>query len=128
KEGADIVVARLDELTDDLNSQSSGAKSKSSENLPSALDSWQEIVSACEGRPLLVCLDYDGTLTPIVEDPDDALLDAKIKDLLAELSSRTAVAIISGRDRNKVEKLVSIPGIFYAGSHGLDIGTPDGIS
>ena len=68
-----------------------------------------------------VCLDYDGTLTPIVNDPAAAHLGAEMRSTLARLAQRLQVAIISGRDRADVEARVSLPGLIYAGSHGFDI-------
>ncbi len=70
-------------------------------------------------------LDYDGTLTPIVSRPDLALLSREMKDVLISLSQRYSVAVVSGRMRQDVEKLVDIKGLIYAGSHGFDIAGPD---
>ncbi len=75
-------------------------------------------------RNLVFFLDYDGTLTPIVERPDLAVLPCKMRDILRELSLRCTVAIVSGRFREDVQKLVGIDGLFYAGSHGFDIKGP----
>ncbi|HDL10253.1 MAG TPA: trehalose-phosphatase [Candidatus Omnitrophica bacterium] len=69
-------------------------------------------------------LDYDGTLTPIVERPELAVLSSEMYDLLTALSKKFLVAIVSGRSREDVEKLVELDGIFYAGSHGFDIKGP----
>lgn len=77
-------------------------------------------------RPLAVFLDYDGTLTPIVDDPDAALLTATMRATIEALTSVTLVAIVSGRDLDDVRAKVGIDGIAYAGSHGLDILHPDG--
>jgi len=76
--------------------------------------------------PLAVFLDYDGTLTPIVDDPDEALLTATMRTTIEDLTSVTLVAIVSGRDLDDVRAKVAIDGIAYAGSHGLDILHPDG--
>jgi len=101
---------------------------KASKQLPSALEDWHRIEAECSNRRLLVCLDYDGTLTPIVDDPEEAALSPRMQKLVFELSSLTNVAVVSGRDKSKVERFVGISDIFYAGSHGLDISTPDGIN
>ncbi|KAK4530178.1 hypothetical protein CCYA_CCYA03G1035 [Cyanidiococcus yangmingshanensis] len=69
-------------------------------------------------------LDYDGTLTQIVEDPDGAVLEEHVRDLLCMLSRKYPVAIITGRSREKIMRLVGISGIYYAGSHGFDIEIP----
>ena len=52
------------------------------------------------GRFLLI-LDYDGTLTPIVQDPRDAILSKEEHSILESLASDPLVSvwIVSGRDR-----------------------------
>jgi len=77
-----------------------------------------------EKRPVFF-LDYDGTLTPIVSRPDLAVISTQMRDTLKALMQKYTVAVVSGRMREDVEKLVGIEGIFYAGSHGFDIKGPD---
>ncbi len=45
-------------------------------------------------------LDYDGTLTPIVDHPSEALLSPQIKENILQLSQIGTVVVISGRDRH----------------------------
>lgn len=78
------------------------------------------------GRRPVVFLDYDGTLTPIVAHPGDALLPDATRRALQRLADRHPVAIVSGRDRIDVEGMVASPGLYYAGSHGFDISGPEG--
>jgi trehalose 6-phosphate phosphatase len=66
-------------------------------------------------------LDYDGTLTPIVKDPHNALLPIKTRKILERLALATQVVIVSGRDAKDVSNLVDLPGITYVGCHGFDI-------
>jgi trehalose 6-phosphate phosphatase len=94
-------------------------------DLPSALPVQVRFGRRLEG-PLAVFLDYDGTLTPIVDDPDEALLTATMRATIESLASVTLVAIVSGRDLADVRAKVGIDRIAYAGSHGLDILHPDG--
>lgn len=77
-----------------------------------------------EGRRLAVFLDYDGTLTPIVDRPELAVLSDDARQAVRELAARLPVAVISGRDRADVERLVGVEGLIYAGSHGFDIHAP----
>jgi len=72
-------------------------------------------------------LDYDGTLTPIVSTPDQAHLGDSMKGALEALAGRYTVAVVSGRDLHDVKRLVGLEGIFYVGSHGLDIEGPGGL-
>lgn len=73
-------------------------------------------------------LDYDGTLTPIVESPELAIISSDMKKTVETLAKIHTVAIVSGRMREDVQNLVGIKGIFYAGSHGFDIEGPAGFS
>ncbi|MFZ2331098.1 MAG: trehalose-phosphatase [Atribacterota bacterium] len=73
-------------------------------------------------------LDYDGTLTPIVESPELAILSPDMKKIVEDLARIHTVAIVSGRMREDVQNLVGIEGIFYAGSHGFDIEGPGGFN
>lgn len=72
-------------------------------------------------RKLAFFLDYDGTLTPIVERPELAVISEDMKDLLQALSRKYPVAVVSGRVREDVSNLVGLKDIVYAGSHGFDI-------
>ncbi|MDH5210670.1 MAG: trehalose-phosphatase [Betaproteobacteria bacterium] len=84
------------------------------------------ILEAARGRPLAVFLDYDGTLTPIVERPEDAVLDEATRGVLRRLAGRHAVAVVSGRDLQDVRARVGIEGLTYAGCHGFEIAGPRG--
>jgi trehalose-phosphatase len=81
-------------------------------------------VRAHGGRTPAVFLDYDGTLTPIVDRPDQAELSPDMRQALTRLARACPVTIVSGRGRDDVEALVGIPGINYAGSHGFDVSAP----
>lgn len=41
---------------------------------PSALNVFDEITNASKGKQIVMFLDYDGTLSPIVDDPDQAYM------------------------------------------------------
>lgn len=97
------------------------------ESLPSALEYFDAIQEKLSGREPVLFLDYDGTLTPIVSDPKEAVLSFEMQNTLRELASRCTTAIISGRDRKDVQSLVGLDELIYAGSHGFDITGPDGL-
>lgn len=94
--------------------------------LPSALDDLDVVAERIAGRATMVFLDYDGTLTPIVRRPEDAVLSEDMRGVLRGLVARVPVAIVSGRDRLTVEELVGIPELIYVGSHGFDVAGPPG--
>lgn len=77
---------------------------------------------------ILLCLDFDGTLAPIVSDPADAIIDPACAHPLSRLRdlSKVHVAIVSGRDVHDVRKRVNLARITYAGNHGLEIMTDRG--
>lgn len=67
-------------------------------------------------------LDYDGTLTPIVDRPQDAVISDSMRDAVRRLAERTTVCVVSGRDRPIIDQWMGIDGLVVAGSHGFDIG------
>jgi len=91
----------------------------------SALDHVPEIAGS--GGQLAIFLDYDGTLTPIVGRPEEAMLSDSTREALKILADHTPVAILSGRDLEDIQRRVNIDGITYAGSHGFDIAGPRGL-
>ena len=45
---------------------------------PSALSMFEQIVAASIGKQIVMFLDYDGTLSPIVEDPEKAFMPTEV--------------------------------------------------
>jgi len=78
------------------------------------------------GGSLLLLSDYDGTLTPIVDRPDQAWLADATRDDLQTLarSPRIHVAFVSGRDLADLRARVGVTDAIYAGCHGLEIEGP----
>ncbi|KAF7085788.1 hypothetical protein CFC21_089178 [Triticum aestivum] len=67
---------------------------------PSALGKFEQIASASKGKKIVMFLDYDGTLSPIVANPDAAYMS------------------------DAVHNFVGLSELYYAGSHGMDIKGP----
>jgi len=95
-------------------------------DLPYLLDDLDGFINSFQGRKPVLFLDYDGTLTPIVENPEDAVISPEMKKAVDRLSGLIPVYIVSGRDLQDVKKLVGLNDLIYAGSHGFDIEGPDG--
>jgi len=76
---------------------------------------------------VMLGLDYDGTLTPHVDDPNRAILGPDVRANLRALAARpkVTIAVVSGRALEDVRQLVGIEGLIYAGNHGLQIVGPD---
>ncbi|MFO7997586.1 MAG: trehalose-phosphatase [Bacteroidales bacterium] len=87
----------------------------------------KEIFKTLSDEKPVIFLDYDGTLTPIVSRPEDALIADEMKQTLRELATLFTVAVVTGRDKDDVEQLVGLDGLIYAGSHGYIITGPDGL-
>ena len=92
--------------------------------LPSALGHFDEIKNRVGHRQIALFLDYDGTLTPIVPDPESALLSDSLRHLLHRIAAQRMLIIVSGRDRANVAGKVDLPELIYVGSHGFDIKGP----
>ncbi len=85
---------------------------------------WQDIHTQIKQiQNLLLFLDFDGTLTPIVSNPEFAECPPKIKKVLKLLKGLSGVYIfiISGRSLKDLKRKVSLKGIFYIGNHGLEM-------
>ncbi|KAB2088706.1 Trehalose-phosphate phosphatase [Gossypium arboreum] len=91
---------------------------------PSALKSFEQISKHAKNKKIAVFLDYDGTLSPIVDDPDRAFMSDAMRSAVRNVAKYFPTAIISGRSRDKVYELVGLTELFYAGSHGMDIMGP----
>ena len=120
--GGDVVVPDLEELGV---RDEAGITWHSTPALPSALDRFEDVLARFRQQPVVVFLDYDGTLTPIVERPELAVLSQDVREVLDALSRHCPVGIISGRDRKDVTNLVNLNSLIYAGSHGFDIAGPE---
>jgi len=70
---------------------------------------------------LLVALDFDGTLAPIVDDPEAAAPLPGVPALLARLARRfAAVALVSGRPAAYLVERAGAEGVRYLGLYGVE--------
>lgn len=122
--GADVVVEKLTELEDKV---ALIGKGRNPEGLPNALEHIKEVIKRFGTKKPVLFLDYDGTLTPIVSDPNEAILSEEARKIMDELTENMIIGIISGRDREDVKAKVGLVNLIYAGSHGFDITGPDGL-
>jgi trehalose-phosphatase len=84
---------------------------------------FSKIKELLNNKFILLLLDYDGTLTPIVATPSKAIIHKDTKGLLQKLSRSPycKIGIISGRKLENIKNIVGVNGIAYAGNHGLEI-------
>jgi trehalose 6-phosphate phosphatase len=95
-------------------------------DLPHALAHGDELARRLAGKVPAVFLDYDGTLTPIVDRPEDAVISQGMRSAVRRLAQRCPVCVVSGRDRRAVQELMDLDDLTVAGSHGFDIWSPQG--
>ncbi len=75
---------------------------------------------------LLLGLNFDVAVAQAAGDPATARLAPPVRQALESLAGRknVAVVVLSGRDRAELLERVGIPGLIYAGNHGLEISGP----
>jgi trehalose 6-phosphate phosphatase len=72
-------------------------------------------------RRAAVMCDIDGTIAPIVAQPEDAVVPARARELLADLSRRySLVGCLSGRQASVARSMVGIGSLAYIGNHGFE--------
>lgn len=99
---------------------------RTTDDLPHILSHWEDFEQELTNKMPALFLDFDGTLTPIVERPDQAKLSDAMKTALTQLANLYPVAIVSGRGLADVQERVGIETLYYAGSHGLELCGPHG--
>ncbi|XP_035838152.1 trehalose-phosphate phosphatase A [Helianthus annuus] len=83
---------------------------------PSALTSIEQIVNNVKGKRIALFLDYDGTLSPIVDNPDHAFMSNAMRVAVRNVAKCFPTAIISGRSRERVLKKYFVLPILYLNS------------
>jgi trehalose 6-phosphate phosphatase len=82
------------------------------------------LARAAEAETLLIALDFDGTLAPFTDDPDDSRALPEAQSALEELLEldRTYVAVVSGRPMRFLRSVVDPAGrMLLSGSHGAEL-------
>jgi trehalose-phosphatase len=81
-----------------------------------------------QAERLWLFLDYDGTLADFAPTPEHVNPDPEIIDLLIRLFQhpRIRLAVVSGRRLAHVQVLAPIPGVWLAGTYGIELQTPTG--
>jgi trehalose 6-phosphate phosphatase len=88
---------------------------------------WATLLGPLRSHPeeAAILTDVDGTLAPIVQSADQAVVPAPARDVLEALSERYGlVGCVSGRQASEARRLVGLEGIAYAGNHGLELLMP----
>jgi len=75
------------------------------------------------GRTALVT-DIDGTISPIVARPEEAMVLPEARNALEGLRDKlTVVGVVTGRSVADARQMVGIDGLVYIGNHGLEVYT-----
>ena len=110
-----------------LNRLEATVDSKSSSNATPVLDRTLLLSQYRNAKQRLFMFDYDGTLTPIVKDPNSAIPSDRVIRTLKTLAAdpNNAVWIISGRDQAFLEEWMGhIPELGLSAEHGCFIRHP----
>lgn len=84
-------------------------------------DAKDKLLEAIHKPRLGLVTDVDGTISPIVDVPDEARVTPRNLELLAKLKTQLALtAVISGRAAEDVYQRVGLPGLVYVGNHGME--------
>ncbi|CAI7733083.1 unnamed protein product [Closterium sp. NIES-54] len=124
EEGAEGVVAVGDGVVVDVERVRQAQYDAWLEEHPSAVAQFSAVAREMGARQVALFLDYDGTLAPIVDNPDQAFMPPGMREAVRQAALHFPTAIISGRGREKVFEFVQLPELYYAGSHGMDIMLP----
>lgn len=88
-----------------------------------------ELINIAENsKRILILLDFDGTLVPIAENPDIAIPDEKLLEILNKLQSKNEIttAIVSGRNKEFLQHWFGSMAITLCAEHGIWIKEPYG--
>lgn len=69
----------------------------------------------------LLAFDYDGTLAPVTDNPEQARIPSSTMELLRELSKLGPTAAVTGRPLTTIRKLVPETFSAWAGNHGAEM-------
>src|SRR5690606_13047178 len=88
------------------------------------IDEWR--ARRARAQSMLLALDFDGTLAPIVPQPHQATLLPGARRAIQRLLDRadTRIAIVSGRALADARERVGLKGLYDASNHGLGIDRP----
>jgi trehalose 6-phosphate phosphatase len=74
-------------------------------------------LAACVTDNVLLAFDYDGTLAPIVHDPEHVALRPRTQALLRAVARRYPIAVLSGRRESDITRRIKGTGVWVAAGH-----------
>ena len=100
-----------------------GRRSQPSARPADLVDRLRALAADRAARPLLIALDFDGTLSPLQDDPSTSRLAPGGEAVLARLAARPDVtlALVSGRAMDSLAALAPVPeGTVLVAGHGAE--------
>ena len=84
------------------------------------------VAARLSGRPFVLLLDIDGTLSPLASSPEQAIVPERTRRILAQLIEKPDVFIvaISGRGVDDARRMLGIDTAWFVGNHGMEFGVP----
>ncbi len=86
-------------------------------------DSWPRVVRQLRAtNSWLLLLDFDGTLVPLIDNPDGVSLSPPVRRVLRRLAQHTglSVYVMSGRRLSDLRRHVKVAGVHLLGLHGWE--------
>ncbi|KAM0832270.1 hypothetical protein ACQ4PT_065009 [Festuca glaucescens] len=91
------------------------------EKCPYAFDCLNEIKTIIQGKKIALFLDYDGTLSRIVDNHDEAFMSDDMRDAVRRAAELFPTSVVSGRSLKKLKEFVRLDELHYSGGHGMEI-------
>lgn len=86
-----------------------------------------DLLAGIDPASLVLLLDVDGVLAPIVDDPAAAAVPGSTQRLVERAVERCAlVGIVTGRGIERAQEMVPLDGAWYAALHGQVVVSPSG--
>jgi trehalose-phosphatase len=97
--------------------------------MPEAISSdlREALAAFASQEKILIALDFDGTLAPLVDDPEASRMITSARQALDKLTSQSGVtiAIVTGRAIDSVKRVTDpLEHWFLVGSHGIEVLSP----
>ncbi|ORB28662.1 trehalose-phosphatase [Mycolicibacterium parafortuitum] len=126
--GEDLLEAGADAVVPDIVTVNVRSGFARVSDMPDALSAYDEFASLAATRRPVVLLDFDGTLSTIVDDPTAAELLPQAADIVRSLVTHCPVAVLSGRSLDDIRARVGVDGLWYGGTHGVELVSPEGVT
>jgi trehalose 6-phosphate phosphatase len=82
----------------------------------------RRVVHLFDAKRSALVTDVDGTISPVVARPEEAIVLPKARDALRGLRDvLDVVAVVTGRSVEDARRMVGVDGLAYVGNHGLEV-------